>query len=231
MWAIRVRSWASRGDGYGHGGRRDSGVGTQVLREWRNDRRGTSLRFPPKFTCNPHRTASNRRHGPLPGADDENCGLISTMPDLQRRDERRSRKLRRGHHLHVEPKHVEGGRLKEHPQRVVMRLMGIDRSRGDIDAIGFAEHEDGSGVALVLQRQSGPVSDDASGDYSVSNHLGATVYGGVEAWSLDDNLLSLQLAPATSTTLGFAPSFVLELAVDRPQFADLRQSLEVILGN
>ncbi|HEV8280697.1 MAG TPA: Imm10 family immunity protein [Candidatus Limnocylindrales bacterium] len=122
---------------------------------------------------------------------------------------------------------------------MVMNATGVDRSDGDLVVAGIAEHEDGSGAALIFQGRVEPSMRGGSEDsfigrqlqdFSLSNHLGATVYGGVEAWTLQGSRLNLRFGEDAVRTLHAKPSMMFELRVNESQLADLRVALEQILG-
>ena len=74
-----------------------------------------------------------------------------------------------------------------------------------VDSIVFAENHDGSGRCLEIQRPLRPDEQDAAlghDTYCLVRDAGATHYGGVTAWSLEDGSLTLDLDAPAAATLG-----------------------------
>jgi hypothetical protein len=96
----------------------------------------------------------------------------------------------------------------------------------------FAEHSDGTGSRLELQRaitfdeQDKKLGHDT---YCLSTETGATYYGGVESWTLDATLLELLLAEEAAQALGVQDGFRIRLAAANQDLLTLRAMLRQIL--
>jgi hypothetical protein len=97
-------------------------------------------------------------------------------------------------------------------------------------AVVLAEDRDGSGARLELQKALSVDEQDRRFEmdtYCLCTEDGATVYGGVESWTLSSNLLVINLNAQATESLGvqgFAVSFAAE------EFALLKEALSKVLG-
>ena len=94
--------------------------------------------------------------------------------------------------------------------------------------VGFAQGIDGSGTCLTFQRGIGSLDD---GRYSVSNELGATVYGGVAAYTLERNSLIVRLNERGADDLGIPPTVIIDFSVDEPTWQAVSHGLRQVLGS
>jgi hypothetical protein len=97
----------------------------------------------------------------------------------------------------------------------------------------LAEEQDGLGRRLELQRAlSFDEQDRRHGmdTYCLSNESGASHYGGVQTWTLTNGLLTLDLDPAASNTLG-ASGYEVELRVPQPEIDNVMTGLRRVLNN
>ena len=95
----------------------------------------------------------------------------------------------------------------------------------------FAEHSDGSGQRLEIQKAlSFDEQDRASGEdtYCLCLENGACEYGGVTSWTLKEDSLEIVLSRHGADTLGVEGGFFVELSGERP--ANLRAVLQRLLG-
>ena len=91
---------------------------------------------------------------------------------------------------------------------------------GPILMFGLAEEPDGGGWSLIF------TSDQADPSaYAASTMDGATAYGAVEAWTLDDNVLRLRLTSNAAVLLGVPPNLSLRLNAAYVNVADVRRAL------
>ncbi len=126
---------------------------------------------------------------------------------------------------------VNGGVLGEFE----VRRIAIEELR-DLDTyvVGIAENEDGSGESLLFQTAitAAEEQDRALGmdTYCVSTAWGATVYGGVMACALRDDLLTLKFDPPAAETLGISQECRFRLRVDQDRIEQLKQGLRTVLS-
>ncbi len=104
----------------------------------------------------------------------------------------------------------------------------------DTYVVGIAENADGSGDALLLQTAlTASTEQDRALDmdtYCVSTAWGATVYGGVRACVLQDDLLTLEFDPPTAETLGISQECRFHLRVDQDRIEQLKQGLRTVFA-
>jgi hypothetical protein len=110
--------------------------------------------------------------------------------------------------------------------------VGIEE-RPDVNSVVvvLAEHADGSGARLELQRALSFDEQDRKlgmDTYCLCVTSGATHYGGVTSWSLRQGRLELALTDDAAATLGTSPSIVVSLHVD-VSLDPLRVALDRIL--
>ena len=94
--------------------------------------------------------------------------------------------------------------------------------------VGFAESPDGSGISLSFQSD----LDDApnrTDDYSISNELGATVYGGVTRYELEPHRLTVELDDEAASVLHVDSPIVIDFDVDQATWMSLKSSLDEVL--
>jgi hypothetical protein len=97
----------------------------------------------------------------------------------------------------------------------------------------LAEMPDGSGRRVELQRAlSFDEQDRKTGmnTYCVCTDSGATHYGGVQRYSLDDNLLTIRLSGEAAAELEVEDGFVLTLDAPKSALASLRSALPRVLA-
>lgn len=105
----------------------------------------------------------------------------------------------------------------------------------DVDTfvVVFAEHPDGGGERLELQRSfTFDDQDRALGQdtYCVVVGSGATHYGGVRWWRLGRGALDLELTPEAAKTLGVHAELRVELALSAEDHEELRAGLRRVLA-
>ena len=97
----------------------------------------------------------------------------------------------------------------------------------------LAEHEDGSGERVELQRPLVVTDDDrrlGTDTYCLVNEGGVTHYGGVEGWSLDDSSLELRLDQEAARILGAEGGYRIRLTNPTKAAPVVRDGLRAILG-
>lgn len=102
----------------------------------------------------------------------------------------------------------------------------------EVELLVLAEQADGSGRRLELQRPLTTTADDTRlgiDTYCLVNETGATYYGGVDAWSVDNDVLYLELSAAAANTLGITDGYVIRLVNGRESARDVSQGLKAIL--
>lgn len=104
----------------------------------------------------------------------------------------------------------------------------------EVELLVMAEQADGSGRRLELQRPMTTTADDTRlgiDTYCLVNETGATYYGGVDAWSVDNDVLCLKLSAAAADTLGITDGYVIliRLVNGRESARDVSQGLKAIL--
>jgi hypothetical protein len=75
----------------------------------------------------------------------------------------------------------------------------------EAEVLVIAQQEDGAGHRVELQRAFIVTDEDRQlgmDSYCLVAETGATHYGGVESWSVDDNVLELRLSPEAAQDLG-----------------------------
>jgi hypothetical protein len=105
---------------------------------------------------------------------------------------------------------------------------------GDVNtlAVVFAENSDGSGERLELQRAMTFDAQDrklGQDTYCLCVASGATCYGGVRSWRLDDSGLDLELTRAAAGKLGIDTQLRVELRMKPAQRAKLLEGLRRVL--
>lgn len=98
----------------------------------------------------------------------------------------------------------------------------------------LAEHEDGSGQRIELQRALTITDDDrrlGMDTYCLVNEAGATYYGGVDGWVLEDGKLELRLDQEAAQVLDVEGGYRIRLADTRKMAAVVRDGLRTILGS
>jgi len=98
--------------------------------------------------------------------------------------------------------------------------------------VALGENQDSSGRAIVFQRaRYFDEQDRALGmdTYCISDAMGATVYGGVLRYRLDENILTLHLTPETATVLAMNNPYRCALQTTPAMIAQLRFGLRRVL--
>lgn len=101
------------------------------------------------------------------------------------------------------------------------------------ESLVLAEGEDGSGARLEISRSlSYDDQDKAIGQdtYSLSDETGATHYGGVTAWIIDDSSLQIVLDPGASQALDAAGGYELRLILSPTEESTTRTALDEVLN-
>lgn len=119
--------------------------------------------------------------------------------------------------------------------RLVARAAGSDDDEDDdVLEAGFAEHEDGSGIAVMFQRgRSAPEPWPGSPDetnlfnntYCITVGSGETVYGGLRAVSFDGTSASFEINPEDADILGLEPRLDVAFEVSEQDLAAFRAML------
>ncbi len=79
----------------------------------------------------------------------------------------------------------------------------------------LAEHEDGSGQRLEIQKSLNPTDEDrrmGQDTYSIGDERGAVHYGGIDTWSISDEALELHLAADAAADLRVQDGYRVRLA-------------------
>ncbi len=103
----------------------------------------------------------------------------------------------------------------------------------DMFVVALAEEPGGEGRLLMFQlglafdEQDVALGQDT---YCVCDERGATVYGGVTSWSLEDNLLTIRFNTKASTRLAIADECRLRLLVDSHSIDLVLEGLRRVLG-
>ena len=98
----------------------------------------------------------------------------------------------------------------------------------------LAEHTDGSGIRLEIQRallfdeQDRRLEQDT---YCLCNEWGAVCYGGVVSWHLTKNELTLVLEARAAEALGVKEGFLIEFEVDVETRDRLKNGLHKVLDS
>jgi hypothetical protein len=109
-----------------------------------------------------------------------------------------------------------------------VRLITADEMK-DVNTfvLGLCENEDGSGDYVLLQRALSFDKQDRKmgmATYNLTVSSGATVYGGINSFSLNDRVLTMQLSADATKVIG-DDGFELRLDVDDSSAARLRKAL------
>ena len=102
----------------------------------------------------------------------------------------------------------------------------------DIDVLVFAEHEDGSGQRLEIQRSLEATEQDlrrGMDTYCFVTERGATHYGGLERWSLAGDTITLTLSSDAASRLGVGPDVVIRLAKGTPPVSEVSAALAEVV--
>ena len=102
------------------------------------------------------------------------------------------------------------------------------------DVLVLAEHEDGSGRRLELQRSLDVTEQDrlqGMDTYALSTETGAVHYGGIRAWSLESDQVQLDLDDEAAAALQADGGFRLTLADPGSQAAVIDSGLSEIVGD
>lgn len=97
----------------------------------------------------------------------------------------------------------------------------------------LAEDRDGAGRRVELQRAlSFDEQDRRNGmdTYCLSNESGASHYGGVQAWTLKNGVLTLDLDPAASNALGVS-GYEVELRGAQSEIRRISEGLRRVLSD
>ena len=117
----------------------------------------------------------------------------------------------------------------------VRRAGFLEDAELNFKSLVLAELENGSGARLEISRsQSYDDQDRALGQdtYSLSDETGATHYGGVIAWTLDDSNLHISLDPDAAKVLDADGGYQLRLVLSPAEASTARRGLnEVLLAN
>lgn len=129
----------------------------------------------------------------------------------------------------------EAGVTDEAPDGFEVRRIAVEEL-DDVDTfvVGLAEHEDGSGEALLLMA-SLTVADEqdralGQDTYCVSTAWGATVYGGMTECALRGDLLLLRFDAVAAETLGIGQDCRFRLRVDPGSVERLKDGLRAVLS-
>jgi hypothetical protein len=99
--------------------------------------------------------------------------------------------------------------------------------------VSLAEQENGAGesitIAIMLVNSQQDI-DLGLDTYCVSNGWGATVYGGITAYRMDDRRLTLYLSQDAARRLKTRRTFVIDLQIGDDDIEKLRRGLARILG-
>jgi hypothetical protein len=97
----------------------------------------------------------------------------------------------------------------------------------------LAENPDGDGQRLEISRSLAHTEQDrdlGQDTYCLSTQTGATVYGGVRSYVLDDSTLTMRLDPRARDVLGVPGEFSIRLEADAATIESVRSALLSILG-
>ena len=108
----------------------------------------------------------------------------------------------------------------------------IELSELNSFAVILEERADGTGRRIEIQKalsfddQDRRLNQDT---YCVSTETGASFYGGVASWNLEDRVLRIELSEMASKTLGIATQVTITL--DEPhELSSIAQALEAVLA-
>lgn len=102
----------------------------------------------------------------------------------------------------------------------------------EADILVLAEQEDGSGRRLEIQRSVTTTAADVQAGmdtYCLADDTGATHYGGVSGWSLDEDVVCLSLDSEAADALGTS-EYLIRLAGGPPAASPVRHGLEAVLA-
>ena len=115
-----------------------------------------------------------------------------------------------------------------------VRRAGLLEDRGlNFRSLILAEGEDGSGARLEISRSLAYDDQDRAlgqDTYSLSDESGATHYGGVTAWTLDDSNLHISLNPEASEALDADGGYQLRLILSPAEASTTRRGLDEVLS-
>jgi hypothetical protein len=102
----------------------------------------------------------------------------------------------------------------------------------EAEVLVIAEHEDGSGHRVELQRAFVFTAEDrrlGMDTYCIVDETGATHYGGVDSWSLEDGLLEIRLSPETAQDLGIDGGYCIRLVGAQSTVDVVKEGLPAVL--
>ncbi|MGH3312409.1 MAG: Imm10 family immunity protein [Streptomyces sp.] len=103
---------------------------------------------------------------------------------------------------------------------------------------GFSEGEDGSGVAVLFQRdlfaedpwQGDPATEDySSNSYCVTQGTGQSCYGGVEQISFDKDTATITFSSRIANTLGLGDKLVVAFTVPEEDLQKFKEALSRVV--
>src|ERR1041384_8062640 len=119
--------------------------------------------------------------------------------------------------------------------RLTVRACGMDEDEDDeVLEAGFSENEDGSGVAILFQRDifaddpwegSEDETDLFNNSYCVTTGAGATSYGGVVSIDLSQRPAVFTLSPRVANTLKLDEVIEIDFQVPEQDWDDFKSGL------
>lgn len=100
-------------------------------------------------------------------------------------------------------------------------------------SVVLAEHRDGSGRRLEIQRSASFNTQDrrlGQDNYCISIDTGASCYGGVSSWGLVEGALEIQLDAKAAATLGVSGRLAVRLDVGEEERRSLKEGLLRVLN-
>jgi len=121
--------------------------------------------------------------------------------------------------------------MTEFSARAVARLRDEDLGA---DVLVLAEHEDGSGRRLELQRSLEVTDEDrrlGMDTFCLVNETGSVHYGGVEEWSLIDSELRLKLTDEAAAAMHVDGGYRISLIADATEPDVVAHNVAAIIGD
>ncbi|MER5973922.1 Imm10 family immunity protein [Streptomyces sp. NPDC002055] len=123
--------------------------------------------------------------------------------------------------------------------RITARAAGaVEDEEDEVLEAGFSEGADGSGVALLFQRDlfadtpwdGDPETTDLfSNSYCVTLGTGQTCYGGIEEITFEGNSATFTFSPRTAETLGLGARLAVHFDIAADDLEDFKATLPRII--
>ena len=111
-------------------------------------------------------------------------------------------------------------------------ICAMEMEELDCFVVVLAEHSDGTGARLEIQRallfdeQDRSLGQDT---YCLCTEAGAVCYGGVVSWRIVDNALNIVLDATAAKTLGVTGGYVIDIEASPETRSVLKDGLERVL--